>query len=153
MFEDISFPDGKGYEDAYTTYKLLYKAERIVYINEVLYYWFDNKESYSSKKDKPKKLLFREEAIKEQAMFYDDEEYHDVSNMAKAFYLNQMHLMLWQLDHDFIQNKETRNVRKYFQKQAKKYYHKYSFCLIKSDKDNVFEYLFPYKSAIINKLH
>lgn len=39
LFENVLFPDGKVYEDAATTYKLMDKAERVAYINLNLYYY------------------------------------------------------------------------------------------------------------------
>ncbi len=39
IFQDITFPKGKLYEDLYTTYKLLAKAKKIVYTSEVKYYY------------------------------------------------------------------------------------------------------------------
>ncbi len=36
---NLTFPKGKIHEDAYTTYRLLYTAEHVVYINKVLYYY------------------------------------------------------------------------------------------------------------------
>lgn len=39
LFDGIEFPEGRVYEDAATTYKVVHKAEKIVYINEPLYYY------------------------------------------------------------------------------------------------------------------
>ena len=38
LFHDISFPPGYLYEDVGTTYKTVWKASRIYYLNKVLYY-------------------------------------------------------------------------------------------------------------------
>ena len=45
LFDEIRFPYGKGYEDAYTTYKLLYKSKKIAYLDKILYCWYRNDES------------------------------------------------------------------------------------------------------------
>lgn len=55
LFNGIEYPVGKIYEDVYTTYKLLYKANRVIYLDVPLYYyvqrndsilrkWFDKKQ-------------------------------------------------------------------------------------------------------------
>lgn len=38
LLSDIRFPAGKIHEDTFTTYKLYYKAKKIIYTNEKLYY-------------------------------------------------------------------------------------------------------------------
>lgn len=39
LFEEIRFPEGKLYEDIFTTYKLFAHADRIVYTNKIGYYY------------------------------------------------------------------------------------------------------------------
>lgn len=39
LWKDISYPVGKFYEDAATTYKLIYATKNIVYIDNMLYYY------------------------------------------------------------------------------------------------------------------
>lgn len=39
LFDGITFPDGKVYEDAATIYKVIHKANKIVYVNKKLYYY------------------------------------------------------------------------------------------------------------------
>ncbi|MDY3000932.1 MAG: glycosyltransferase [Romboutsia timonensis] len=45
LFDDIRFPIGKIYEDGYVTYKLLYKAKKIAYVNSRLYYYYQREGS------------------------------------------------------------------------------------------------------------
>lgn len=40
LFDDIRFPIGRLHEDEFTTYKLLFKASKIVLIDIVLYYYY-----------------------------------------------------------------------------------------------------------------
>lgn len=37
LFQEILFPEGKLHEDEFTTYKLLYEANKVAYLNECLY--------------------------------------------------------------------------------------------------------------------
>ena len=48
LFEDIRFPVSKINEDIFTTYKLLYKFDKILYIKNPLYYYFKNPNSKTS---------------------------------------------------------------------------------------------------------
>lgn len=43
LWENIRFPEGKIYEDVYTTYKVVFMAKRVVYINKDLYYYLQNR--------------------------------------------------------------------------------------------------------------
>ncbi len=47
LFDDISFPQGKNFEDIYVTYKLFLKAEKIAVINDGLYNYIQRKGSIS----------------------------------------------------------------------------------------------------------
>lgn len=153
LFDNIRFPEGKGYEDAYTIYKILYNAEKIAYQDEVLYCWYQNNESYSTKPNNPKKLCFREEALRLQFLYYENNKYSDVKNAAICFYLNQLYFMLWQLDNVYVRNSDYKAVRKNLVKNLKYYYSKYSCLLKDSDSVQIFEYVHPYLNAIRNKLN
>lgn len=50
LFNNIEFPEGKIYEDGYVTYKLLYKANNIIHIDDELYYYFQKSDSISNSK-------------------------------------------------------------------------------------------------------
>lgn len=45
LFSDIRFPKGKIHEDEYTTYKLLYRASKTVFLNIPLYFYFQRNDS------------------------------------------------------------------------------------------------------------
>lgn len=44
---DIRYPEGKYYEDAFTTYKLIYYSETIAYLDKYLYYYYKRPGSIS----------------------------------------------------------------------------------------------------------
>lgn len=50
LFEGIQFPKGKVHEDEFTIYKLLYKANKIVYTDAVLYYYLQRNTSIMGQK-------------------------------------------------------------------------------------------------------
>ena len=69
LFDDISYPEGKNYEDNLTTYKLLSKAKKVAYLGESLYVYVERPKSIMQSSKKEEKLLSRELAAKE-AMEY-----------------------------------------------------------------------------------
>ena len=42
LFDDIRFPEGRLFEDEFTTYKLYYKCDKIVVVDTELYFYFIN---------------------------------------------------------------------------------------------------------------
>lgn len=70
LFKDIRFPVGKIHEDEFTTYKLLYKAEKIALTNEVLLYYWQRPDSIMGEGFKIKNRLHALEAFEERADFF-----------------------------------------------------------------------------------
>lgn len=88
LFKNITFPNGKIHEDEFTTYKLLYAAEKVSYINKKMYYYRQRENSIMKSKFS-KKRLDTLDAIEERVDFMkdivkDDELY----NMTIVFYYN-----------------------------------------------------------------
>ena len=152
LFTNICFPLGKGYEDAYTTYQLLFAAKKICLLDNILYCWYTNEESYSSKKDNAKKLQFREEAIRLQSEFYTMPDYRTVKETATVFYMKQLHFMLWQLDNDYEKSQATAAVRKVFFKRMKKVFRKNKGLLVLEDKRKIAEYIYPIRFVLYRKI-
>lgn len=48
LFQQISYPVGYMYEDIGTTYKLIWKANRIYYLNKILYYYCNRMDSITT---------------------------------------------------------------------------------------------------------
>lgn len=70
IFSDISFPEGKIHEDEYVMHKILYKANRIGYINEKLYFYRMNESSITNSCYNEKRLdIFN--ALKERIEFFN----------------------------------------------------------------------------------
>ena len=69
VFENIQYPIGKNFEDAFTTYKALHKCERIAYTDLQLYYYFYNEQGISHSPWKPSELVIFD-AMQEQMQFY-----------------------------------------------------------------------------------
>ena len=69
LFSNIRFPCGLIHEDEFTTYKLIYKAKRIVYVENELYYYRQRNNSIMSNKNDIKHLLYYDARI-EQIKFF-----------------------------------------------------------------------------------
>ena len=50
LFESICYPEGTLYEDTATTYKLIWKANRIICVDKVLYYYYRHPNSITLRK-------------------------------------------------------------------------------------------------------
>lgn len=49
LFQDIRYPEEKLFEDEFTTYKLIYKADKIIYSKAVLYYYLQRENSITKR--------------------------------------------------------------------------------------------------------
>lgn len=72
LFDDISYPEGKNYEDNLTTYKLLSKAGTVAYVAESLYVYVERGGSITNKDKKEEKLKSRELAAREAMTYFAD---------------------------------------------------------------------------------
>lgn len=70
LFENIRFPNGKIHEDEATTYKLYYKAEKVVVIPCELYFYYQNTEGIMNRKFNVSRLDYLE-ALYDRYCFYN----------------------------------------------------------------------------------
>lgn len=70
---NIWFPKGKKHEDTLTTYKVLSKARRVVYLDEVLYCYVEREGSIMQIGKLEEKLEMRELAAKEAVDYFSDD--------------------------------------------------------------------------------
>lgn len=73
LFDNMRFPDGKIHEDVFLIYKIIYRAEKIAYIEYPFYYYFQNTDSTMLKKYSLKRLS-EVEAGEEQVEFFKKRE-------------------------------------------------------------------------------
>lgn len=83
LFKEISYPEGKNYEDNLTTYKLLSKAKKVVYVAESLYVYVERGGSIMNSSKKEEKLVHREMAAREALEYFSyDKKLKDASGIA-----------------------------------------------------------------------
>lgn len=69
LFFDVRFPEGKNFEDVFTTYKALYKCEKLAFLDEPLYCYFKNEEGITRSPWNKSELVILD-GMKEQLEFY-----------------------------------------------------------------------------------
>lgn len=77
-FENIRYPIGRIYEDGFTTYKILFKYNKILFIPSPLYFYFTNTDGIMHRKFSLKNyegILAREERIE----FFNKNGYHEIA--------------------------------------------------------------------------
>lgn len=107
LFDGIRFPVGRQHEDVFTSYKLLYKAKRVVLTSEYLYYYLQRADSITGK-GFTLKFLDRADAFKERIDFLhehsllDEErqvmirtlgEYKKDYDMLKEYYAGELEII------------------------------------------------------------
>lgn len=70
LFNNIRFPLKRIHEDEFTTYKLLYEANKIVYTNNQLYYYWQRENSITKSKFNIKSRIDAMDAFIERAEFF-----------------------------------------------------------------------------------
>lgn len=70
----IEYPVGEKYEDTLTTYKILFHAEKVVYVNEALYVYVTRDSSIMGQGDILGRLKMRERAAKEAVNYFEKED-------------------------------------------------------------------------------
>ena len=73
----LSFPEGKIHEDEFTTYKILFRYKTIAWIEQPLYFYFQNENGIMAEHWTPKRL-FQIEALTEQIAFFKKSGFADL---------------------------------------------------------------------------
>ncbi|MBV4417258.1 glycosyltransferase [Clostridium tyrobutyricum] len=87
LFKNIRYPKGKVHEDEYTTYKLLFNAEKVVLTSKKMYYYLQRSNSIMGKGFNIKSLD-KLEAYHQQILFYNDKKLFELADMAKFIFEN-----------------------------------------------------------------
>jgi len=118
LFDNLRYPIGKIYEDGATIYKVLYKSNKIVHTNQILYYYYQSPNSISRKKfDKTR--LDRLDAFKGQMEFYKDKGLNELYFYAFNTYLN-MFIEYYSLANIVGQPEMAEYMKNKFKKEFKK---------------------------------
>ena len=140
LFEDVRFPVGQIFEDTATTYKALFKCEKVAKTELPLYYYFQNEDGLSHGLWTPKELVIFE-GMKNQLAFYKE-------NGFKKAYEKEFQLFVHHHAYQIVrikENKKDLKKNKSELKRIKKELRRY----LKENKDkfNVHNMTYAYNAA------
>jgi len=85
--DDIRFPIGKIHEDEFTTYKLIYKAKKVVYTDAKLLYYLQREDSITGNQFSFNNLHALD-AFKERTRFFEEQGLDKLAALSTQHYLN-----------------------------------------------------------------
>ena len=86
LFDDVRYPEGKINEDEFTTYRLFYKSNRVIYIDQKYYYYFQRQDSIMGRK-KREILDDSLEAYEEMGDYFEKRDEKFITQLVKYRYL------------------------------------------------------------------
>lgn len=86
-FREIRYPEGKNFEDTFTTYKVLFAGEQVALIDKALYFYFKNEDGITRSPWTPKELVVFE-AMENQVKFYRENGYAKALEKEEYLYVN-----------------------------------------------------------------
>lgn len=86
-FLEVRYPEGKNFEDIFTTYKVLFTGQEVALIDKALYFYFNNAEGITRSPWTPRELVVFE-AMKEQLAFYRKNGYTRALEKEEYLYVN-----------------------------------------------------------------
>lgn len=89
LWENIRFPDGKTYDDAYTTYRVLFQVKQIVFFNSKLYFYRQADNSLMHSKWNIRRLDSIE-AIEQQLLFFNENGFREAWKYTCKLYLDHL---------------------------------------------------------------
>lgn len=92
LYDGIRYPDGKIFEDIYTTHKLLYRCERIALLDAPLFYYFQRPGSIMNAAFSMKKLDYLQ-ALVERVDFFAE---HGLRELEQIAYDELLHSLVWE---------------------------------------------------------
>lgn len=92
LFDGIAYPDGKIFEDIYTTHKLLYRCRRIAVMDVPLFYYFQHPDSIMNAEFSVKKLDYLQ-ALVERVEFF---QVHGLEDLESIAYDELLHSLIWE---------------------------------------------------------
>lgn len=140
LFEEIRFPVKRIHEDEFTTYKLIYKANKVTFSTECLYYYWQRSDSIMGSGFNLKARFDYFEALDERLLLYKQEQLNCLWKQTIERYLNIIIDTYWQANKCNMEKYELLDI----ENKAKK--------LKDSILGNDFSYIFRTKYLMFLKL-
>lgn len=87
FFKDIRYPEGKNFEDTFTTYRILFLENKVAWVNRELYFYFLNNEGISRSPWTPGELVILD-GMRQQMEFYRRNGYKKALEKEEKLYVN-----------------------------------------------------------------
>ena len=107
LFLDVRYPVGKVFEDSFTTYKVLFAAGRLAFVNAGMYDYFKNDAGITRSPWKPRELVIFD-AMREQIAFYKENGYHRAAQKEENLYLHHYAFQLHRIRDNQAEYKKNR---------------------------------------------
>ena len=115
-FKEVRYPEGKNFEDTFTTYKVLFAGKTVAFIDYPLYYYFYNTEGISHSLWNPSELVIME-GIREQIRFYKENGYERALEKEKQLYVNHYAYQICRIRANTAELKKNRKYIKVLRKE------------------------------------
>lgn len=92
LYQDIRYPEGKIFEDIYTTHKLLLRCERIAVLDSPMFYYYQRADSIMNATFSMKKLDYLQ-ALVERIAFFKANSLKELEGIA---YDELLHSLIWE---------------------------------------------------------
>ena len=92
LFDNIRYPNGKLFEDIYTTHKLLIKSRKIAVLKAQLFYYYQRPDSIMNMNYSLKKLDYLQ-ALVERVDFFRQ---HNLNQLSSIAYDELLHSLIWE---------------------------------------------------------
>jgi glycosyltransferase involved in cell wall biosynthesis len=119
LFDDIEYPKGFYYEDAYTSYKLLDKAKTIVVTSNQLYFYFINPKSIMGQSFNNKHLEMID-AFQQAIQYFNKKGNTEIATMLYAPLLMREIYCWWGVKYILNDKKESIEILRLYQQNCKK---------------------------------
>ena len=106
-FRSLRYPEGKNFEDVFTTYQVIFAQPRIALVDEPLYFYFHNPQGISHSSWKPSELVILE-GMRNQMAFYQEKGFDRAFAKEEKLYVNHHAYQLVRIRENHAEWKENR---------------------------------------------
>lgn len=151
LFRDLLYPEGKNFEDVFTTYRTLFSGGRIAFIDAPLYYYFFNDSGITRSLWNTKELVVFE-GMEQQMQFYEANGYERALKLERMLHINHFAYQMVRIRdnrQDWEQNKRLiPELRTRMLEEIRKYKKEYG----KFENDYCYESAYPFWAPLYRKL-
>ena len=121
-FGSVRYPEGKNFEDTFTTYKVLFSGERVAFVDKPLYFYFKNEAGITRSPWTPKELVVFE-AMKEQLAFYRENGFSRALEQEEKLYVNHFAYQITRIRENRADLKQNRPYLRALKKEMMRLVH------------------------------